>query len=80
MPLTKSFNETIKADLQARLGFRRALLGEAVRRDGCERRSVQCLKSPRRSTRARGTHPHSALTNGSASAMFLLLIPCAEER
>jgi len=30
MPLTKSFNETIKADLQASLGFRRALLREAV--------------------------------------------------
>lgn len=32
MPLTKSFNDTIKADLQANTGFRRALLREAV---GC---------------------------------------------
>lgn len=30
MPLTKSFNETIKADLQKNQGFRRALLREAV--------------------------------------------------
>ena len=30
MPLTKSFNETIKADLQASPGLRRALLREAV--------------------------------------------------
>ncbi len=30
MLLTKSFNETIKADLQASRGFRRALLREAV--------------------------------------------------
>jgi hypothetical protein len=30
MPLTKSFNETIKADLQKSPGFRRALLREAV--------------------------------------------------
>lgn len=32
MPLTKRFNETIKADLQKSQGFRRALLREAV---GC---------------------------------------------
>ena len=32
MPLTKSFNETIKADLQKSQGFRRAFLREAV---GC---------------------------------------------
>jgi DNA-binding phage protein len=32
MPLTKSFNETVKADLQKSLEFRRALLREAV---GC---------------------------------------------
>jgi hypothetical protein len=32
MPLTKSFNETVKADLQKNSGFRRALLREAV---GC---------------------------------------------
>ncbi len=32
MPLTKSFNETIKADLQSSSDFRRALLREAV---GC---------------------------------------------
>jgi hypothetical protein len=32
MPLTKSFTETIKADLQKNPGFRRALLREAV---GC---------------------------------------------
>ena len=30
MPLTKSFTETIKADLQENSGFRRALLREAV--------------------------------------------------
>lgn len=30
MPLTKRFNETIKADLQKSRGFRRALLREAV--------------------------------------------------
>ena len=30
MPLTKSFNETIKADLQSSSDFRRALLREAV--------------------------------------------------
>ena len=32
MPLTKSFNETVRADLQKSAGFRRALLREAV---GC---------------------------------------------
>ena len=32
MPLTKSFNETIKSKLQESVGFRRALLTEAV---GC---------------------------------------------
>ena len=32
MPLTKSFNETVKAQLQESEGFRRALLREAV---GC---------------------------------------------
>lgn len=32
MPLTKSFNETVKADLQKSAEFRRALLREAV---GC---------------------------------------------
>ncbi len=32
MPLTKSFNETVKADLQKNPDFRRALLREAV---GC---------------------------------------------
>ena len=30
MPLTKSFNETVKAKLAKSEGFRRALLGEAV--------------------------------------------------
>ncbi|HUH62553.1 MAG TPA: hypothetical protein VLZ50_06130 [Terracidiphilus sp.] len=30
MPLTKSFNDTIKAELQKSAGFRRALLKEAV--------------------------------------------------
>ena len=30
MPLTKSFNETVKADLQSSPDFRRALLREAV--------------------------------------------------
>ena len=32
MPLTKSFNETVKARIQESAGFRRALLREAV---GC---------------------------------------------
>jgi hypothetical protein len=32
MPLTKSFSETVKADLQKSAGFRRALLRESV---GC---------------------------------------------
>lgn len=32
MPLTKKFNETVKADLQKSQGFRRALLREAI---GC---------------------------------------------